>query len=66
MYMFCYTVVVGIAGIGYAHIGYLARGLAQSFSKVIEKEVPLQAKVQVTGGYGYKEKYEALVHIQMA
>lgn len=47
--------------IGDAHIGYLARGLAQSFSKVIEKGVELQTEVQVTGGYGYKENYEAYI-----
>lgn len=58
------AVVVGIKGVGYAHIGYLAKGLAQSMATVIEKGIPVKATLQqVTGGYGYKENLGALVNI---
>lgn len=58
------AVVVGIKGIGYAHIGYLARGLAQSMAAVIDKGIQVSATLQqVTGGYSYKETLGALVNI---
>lgn len=59
------AVVVEIKGIGYAHIGYLAKGLAQSFYKVIDGGISLKADIKVTGGYGYKETYGALVEIKI-
>lgn len=59
------AVVVGIKGVGFAHIGYLAKGLSQSFACVIDKGIQLQADIQVTGGYDYKENYGALVTIQV-
>ena len=60
------VVVVGIKGVGYAHIGYLAKGLAQSMAPVIEKGIPVKATLQqITGGCGYKETIGALVNISM-
>lgn len=58
------AVVVGIRGVGFAHIGYLARGLAQSMAAVIDKGIQVNATLQqVTGGYSYKETLGALVNI---
>ena len=57
------AVVIGISNIGYAHIGYLPKGLSQSLAKVIDKGIGLQADVKVIGGYGYKETFGALVNI---
>lgn len=58
------AVVVGIKDVGYAHIGYLAKGLAQSMAAVIEKGIQVKATLQqVTGGYSYKENLGALVNI---
>ncbi len=59
------AVVVGIKDVGYCHIGYIARGLAQSFASVIDKDIPLKADIKITGGYGYKETYGALVNISI-
>ena len=60
---FAVAVVVGIKGIGYAHIGYLPRGIAQSVAVVLDNGMELQADVKVIGGYDYKETYGALVSI---
>lgn len=60
------AVVVEIKGVGYAHIGYIAKGLAQSFAGVIDKDIPLKADIQVTGGTIGKETYGALVTIAVA
>lgn len=57
------AVVVGIKGIGYAHVGYLPKGIAQSVAIVLDKGMQLQADVKVIGGYAYKETYGALVSI---
>lgn len=58
------AVVVGIKDVGYAHIGYLAKGLAQSMAAVIEKGIQVKATLQqVIGGYSYKENLGALVNI---
>ncbi len=57
------AVVVGISNVGYAHLGYLPRGLSQSLAKVIDKGISLKADVKVIGGYGYKETLGALVNI---
>ena len=58
------AVVIGIKGIGYAHIGYLPKGLSQSLAGVIDKGIEIKAALmQVTGGYCYKETYGALVNI---
>lgn len=58
------AVVVGIKDVGYAHIGYLTKGLAQSMAPVIEKGIQVKATLQqVTGGYSYKETLGALVNI---
>lgn len=60
------AVVVGIKGVGYAHIGYVIKGLAQSLASIIDKNIPLKASIQITGGYGYKINYGALVQISLA
>ncbi len=58
------AVVIGIKGVGYAHIGYLPKGLSQSLAGVIDKGIEIKATLmQVTGGYCYKETYGALVNI---
>lgn len=58
------AVVIGIKDIGYAHIGYLAKGVSQSMAAVIDKGIQLKATLaQITGGYGYKETLGALVNI---
>ena len=57
------AVVVGIKGIGYAHIGYLPKGINQSVAVVLDNGMELQADVKVIGGYDYKENYGALVNI---
>lgn len=57
------AVVVGIKGVGYAHIGYLAKGLAQSMAAVIDKGMEFRADVKIIGGYSYKETLGALVNI---
>lgn len=58
------AVVVGIKGVGYAHIGYLAKGLAQSMAPVIEKGIQVKATLQqITGGCGCKENLGALINI---
>lgn len=58
------AVVVGIKDVGYAHIGYLAKGLAQSMAPVIEKGIQIKANLlQITGGYSYKETLGALINI---
>lgn len=61
-----YAVVVGIKGAGYAHIGYVIKGLAQSLASIINKDIPLKASIQIVGGYGYKINYGALVQISLA
>ena len=57
------AVVVGIKDVGYAHIGYLSKGLAQSIAGIIDKEIPVKADIRIIGGYGYKEILGALVNI---
>lgn len=60
------AVVIGIRNIGYAHIGYLPKGLSQSMAAVIDKGIkPKATLTQITGGYGYKETLGALVNISM-
>lgn len=59
------AVVVGIKGIGYAHIGYVPKGLAQSLSKVIEKGILLETSIEVIGGYVNKANYGALLTISI-
>lgn len=63
---FAVAVVVGISGIGYAHIGYLPKGISQSMVAVIDKGIkPKATLMQVIGGYGYKETLGALVNISI-
>lgn len=58
------AVVIGIRDIGYAHIGYLPKGISQSMAAVIDKGIQVKATLtQITGGYGYKETLGALVNI---
>lgn len=57
------AVVVGIKGIGYAHVGYLPKGISQSVAAILDSGMELQADVKVIGGYGYKKTYGALVNI---
>lgn len=58
------AVVIGIKGIGYAHIGYLAKGLAQSMAPVLDKGIEVKSTLkQITGGYSYKETFGALINI---
>ena len=57
------AVVVGIEGIGYAHISYLPKSISQSMAVVLDNGMELQADVKVIGGYNYKETYGALVNI---
>lgn len=57
------AVVVGIKEIGYAHIGYLPKGIAQSVAVILDHGMELQANVDAIGGYDYKETYGALVSI---
>ena len=58
------AVVVGIRNIGYAHIGYLPKGVAQSMAAVIDKGIELNATLtQITGGYEWKNTLGALVNI---
>ena len=58
------AVVVGIRNIGYAHIGYLPKGVAQSMAAVIDKGIELKATLtQITGGYEWKDTLGALVTI---
>lgn len=59
------AVVVGIKGIGYAHIGHLPKGIAQSVAVVLDNGIELQADVKIIGGYDYKENYGALVSIEI-
>ena len=40
---FAVAVVVGISGIGYAHIGYLPKGISQSMAAVIDKGIKPKA-----------------------
>ena len=58
------AVVIGIKDIGYGHIGYLPKGLSQSLAGVIDKGIQIKATLlQVTGGYGWKDTYGALLNI---
>lgn len=58
------AVVVGIRNIGYAHIGYLPKGIAQSMAAVIDKGIQVNASLtQITGGYEWKDTFGALVNI---
>lgn len=57
------AVVVGIKGIGYAHVGYLPKGIAQSVAAILDSGMELQADAKVIGGYGHKETYGALINI---
>lgn len=57
------AVVIGIQGIGYAHIGYLQKGIAQCVATVMDSGMKLKADARITGGYGYKENLGALVNI---
>ncbi len=58
------AVVIEIKGVGYAHIGYLAKGLAQSMAPVLDKGIEVKSTLkQITGGYSYKETFGALINI---
>lgn len=57
------AVVIGIKGVGYAHVGYLPKGLAQSIAIVIDNGIELHADAKVIGSYGHKETYGALINI---
>lgn len=57
------AVVVGIEGIGYAHIGYLPKDIAQSVAVVIDNGMELQSDIKIIGGYGHKETFGALINI---
>ena len=58
------AVVIGINGIGYAHVGYLPKGISQGMAAVIDKGIQVKATLlQVIGGYGYKATLGALVNI---
>lgn len=57
------AVVIGIKGVGYAHIGYLPKGLSQSLAGIMDKGIALQADTEVIGGYSYKETLGALINI---
>lgn len=59
------AVVVGIKGIGYTHIGYLPKGIAQSVAVILDSGMELQADTKVIGGYDWKENYGALVSISV-
>ena len=59
------AVVVGIKDIGYAHIGYLPKGIAQSVAIVLDNGMDLKAEVKIIGGFGYKETYGALINIRI-
>lgn len=61
---FAVAVVIGIRDIGYAHIGYLPKGLSQGVAAVIDKGIQVKTMLmQIIGGYGYKETLGALVNI---
>ncbi len=63
---FAVAVVIGIRDIGYAHVGYLPKGISQSMAAVIDKGIkPKATLMQVIGGYGYKETLGALVNISI-
>lgn len=55
--------VVGIKGIGYAHIGYLPKSISQSVAVVLDSGMELQADAKVIGGYATKEIFGALISI---
>nr|WP_288149044.1 hypothetical protein [Bacteroides acidifaciens] len=57
------AVVVGIKGIGYAHIGYLPKYISQSVAVVLDSGMKLQADAKVIGGYATKETFGALINI---
>lgn len=58
------AVVIGIRGVGYAHIGYLPKGVSQSMAAVIDSGIQMKAcLLQITGGYSYKETRGALINI---
>ena len=45
-------------------IGYIPKGLSRELSKVLEKEIKVNAKfLQIIGGYSYKETLGALLNI---
>ncbi len=61
---FAVAVVIGIRDIGYAHIGYLPKGLSQGVAAVIDKGIQVKTMLmQIIGGNGYKETLGALVNI---
>lgn len=58
------AVVIGIRNIGYAHIGYLPKGISQGMAAVIDAGVQVKADLmQIIGGYSYKKNLGALVNI---
>ncbi len=57
------AVVIGIQGVGYAHIGYLPKGLSQSVAVVLDAGMDLKADMRIIGGYEQKETYGALLNI---
>lgn len=59
------AVVVGIKGIGYAHVGYLPKGIAQSMAVILDSGMELQADVKVIGGYAWKENYGCLINVEI-
>ena len=58
------AVVVSIQNVGYAHIGYLPKGISQGMAAVIDKGIEVRATLlQIIGGYSYKETLGALISI---
>ncbi len=57
------ALVVGIKGIGYAHIGYLPRGIVQSVAVVLDSGMKLQADIRIISGYATKETFGALINV---
>ncbi len=57
------AVVIGIQDVGYAHIGYLPKGLSQSVAVVLDAGMELKADMRIIGGYEQKETYGVLLNI---
>lgn len=49
-----------------AIIGYIPKGLAKELSQVMDKGIPVKAKLMdILGGYGYKETMGVLVNVSV-
>lgn len=57
------AVVIGIQGIGYAHIGYLPKAISQSVAAVLDNGIEIKTDAKIIDGYGYKETMGALINI---